>query len=208
MDRALKICGMIALLSVALVCVRLDVVLQRTGAELDALHAAAVSVKTTVDVINNQWLGKTGRLQQTIDELQYPIVQFGLTSKKEADVLDGWNKQMTQTLTDLDAAIGSVNRGTTAISSETVKAMRQVDTTVANVDPTLRESAKTLRSANRILSDANVAKTLKNTEQATQHLSDTAGDVQGAVHAYLHPGWKTRLFNWSMTAVHAVGGWF
>jgi hypothetical protein len=211
MDAALKIVKMIALLSVAFACgaigyevvqvrpvvSQLQVTLQKAGVELDALDST------------------TKKIDLTIKELQYPILQAGVTSKKEADMLDVWNAEISHTLSDLDATIVTVNGSTAAVSSEAVIALRQVNATVANVNPALNETASTLRAsqvtlldADKLLSDGNIATTLANTASATQHLSATSEDVQQAVHSYLHPGWKTRVFNWSMTVVHAIGGWF
>jgi hypothetical protein len=218
MDTALKVVKILALLSVAFVCcavgyealqarvlvTQLGSTLQKAGVELDALHATTTKIDATI-----------GRVDLTIKELQYPILQAGLTSKKEADMLDGWNAAISHTLNDVDAVVRTVNSSTAAISSDTTAAVRQIDATVANVNPALNQAAETLRQsqlvlmdAQKLLSDPSVTETLANTRDATKHLSDTAGDVQGAVHDYLHPGWKTRVFNWSMSVVHALGGWF
>jgi methyl-accepting chemotaxis protein len=222
MDTALKVVKMLALLSVVFVCcavgyealqvrpvvTQLSTTLQKTGAELDALSK-------TNDILNKEWLSKTGRLQQTVDQLQYVILQIGTTSKKESDSLTVWNAEISHTLADLDAAVVTGNSSIAAISSDTTAAMRQVNATVANVNPALNQAAETLRQsqlviedAHTLLADPSVTATLSNTRDATKHLSDTAGDVEGAVHEYLHPGWKTKVFNWSMTVVHALGGWF
>ena len=211
MDSTLKIIKMIALLSVAFVCCSVgyevlqarvliaqgDVVLKKAGTTLDALQAT------------------TAKLDLTIKELQYPILQAGVTSKKEADMLDGWNAEITRTLRDVDAAVVTLDASTASVSNETVQAMRQIGSTVENVNPALNQatlaleqSQVELQSANRILTDPNIARTLANTADATEHMSATTSDVQGAVHAYLHPSWKVRLFNWSMSVVHALGGWF
>jgi len=204
MNRLVSITRVLAHISIAFACValgvellhlqpvlmHLDDALGKTSVEMDELHVA------------------TQRADLTIKEMQYPILQAGLTSKKEADMLDGWNAQITHTLSDVDAAVVTANKSTAAVSDETVAAVRQVNAAVANVNPALNGAANMLRTANAVLSDPAIVGTLRNTQDATARADATVTDVQQAVHRYTHPGWKTRVFNWSMSAVHAIGGWF
>lgn len=218
MTRALQIAKLLLLLSAALLCLALSVtsyrsdeVLGRVSDELDEVHVTVIKLDSTIE-----------KVDVTIKEAQYPILQAGLTSKKEADMLDVWNRQMTHTLGDLDAAIVTANDSTAAVSGSAVQTLQalsatadQVKSSVQQIDPALQESAQTLRdsqemlqAATKLLADPDVTRTLKNTADTTQHLSATAGDVQDAVHTYLHPGWKVRVFNWSATVAHTIGGWF
>ncbi|HTV54145.1 MAG TPA: hypothetical protein VMI06_04440 [Terriglobia bacterium] len=104
-------------------------------------------------------------------------------------------------------------------SDEELKALpsltRQAEASIAGIQPVEKQAQVSIAEMQiatvdleKVISNPDIPRTLTGTAGAAQHLDATAADVQQAVHAYTHPGWKTRLVNWTLKGVSAIGGWF
>lgn len=198
MGKPLKIMLFIALLSVTFLCpiagfvvYKLCPVIDHLDNNLTASDLAITKVNTTLDIVNTNWLGKTGFLQTTLRAANYTIEMAGKTSKKEFDMLDVWNASITHTLTDVDVAVKD--------SSNTMKA---TTTSVAKVGPLLDEakiaiqkSEVTLDTTNKLIADTNLPKIAAHVESMTDSGAHIASDVKDETHKLVHPD-KVKLGFW------------
>ena len=105
-------------------------------------------------------------------------------------------------------ALGKTERAATATLVETRNRL-------AELEPVEKSANLLIVHSDALVSDPAIHASLSHLDamsasgaRAAQHLDGTTADVQTAVHSYLHPGWRTRVVNWTMSAVHALGGWF
>lgn len=110
---------------------------------------------------------------RTIRELDYPILQFGLTSKKEADSIDGWNLKFGKAIDDLDVTINTAN------------------TVVGKIIPIETATTESVNRFNAMMADPKLAimethigGILKNVDGITY---TTNAVFTKATHSYLNP---------------------
>lgn len=187
---------------------QLSSVLAKANVELDELH-------TTNADINTHWLGETGKLVQTLKQVQYLILTAGTTSKKEADMMDVWNKEITTTLGHVDNVVVGLNGNLQTITDSVTSTTSHVNTAVDNVNPLLKQGTKSLvvleksmTDLDTVIADPNIKATIANTASTTANVSDTTAEVKTAVHSYLHPKWGIKIWNWSVSIAHAAGSYF
>lgn len=160
--------------------------------QLNALQAGKLAhdARLSLDNLN----------RAAIDERMYFEQQVPPTMGRVNGVLDGLK----------DDAAGL--RESEAAATLTLDAASEE---LRGLQPIERTAAQTLQDADAVIANPQIPLLLQHAEQAAaagasaaQHLDGTAGDVQGAVHGYLHPGWKTQAADWAARVVHALGGWF
>ena len=221
LTRALQIAAIIGLLLFGALCVgALIVALQlreesieisnRVDASLDTMTAHTVAMedaaKRQIDALETLKLTHDARL--TLDNVNKAAIDERMYFEREVPAAMG----------RVNAALDGVREdeaGLRETESAATMVLDQTTTQLHLLTPIETRAVSTLSDMDALIANPHWAQTLTNLDATTaasastaQHLDGTAGDVQTAVHGYLHPGWKTRAVNWASQAAHTLGGWF
>jgi hypothetical protein len=144
------------------------------------------------------------------------IIDADDAATKESKVLDNVNSTVTKTLTDVDNSVLAITKSQTDITLHTVQSVDAATDAIKGLQKVTDSTSGLLASATGTVDDlrkqvdnpaipqtfTNVAALTKQSvelaKQSTdtmQHLSGTTGEVQQAVHSYLHPTWPQRIWN-------------
>jgi chromosome segregation ATPase len=162
------------------------------------------------------------KLNDEREELHRLTLEAGLTamearkaSKKEAEYLDTWNTEITQTLTSVNATLQAAQASISSMSTvsdaavSTLKATQQtvtsLQTPILSANQALTAATASIKDLDKLLQDPQFATTIAHTDATMSHVDATTADVQQAVHSYLHPTWPQRVLGWVKTGVVTVG---
>jgi hypothetical protein len=164
-----------------------NTVIVSTNTQITSLNVQIAKLGTTVDNLNTTItdigatatnLGKVSTVisngvDRTLKEFDYPLLQAGLTAKKEADTVDGWNIRFSTTIDDLDDTI------------------KTADTVVGGIIPLETATTESVNRFNAFMVDPKLA-------LMEQHIGGILTNVDGITYTtnavftkatkdYLHP---------------------
>jgi hypothetical protein len=136
-------------------------------------------------------LGRTERATRSQE------AYWDMMALKSARLLDNANKVVV----DLDA-------NQNAISSESVASLKELQRSIVLLGETAQHTDQTINGPEikQILGNVNAGTAQLATSAA--HVEATTKDVQDQVHSITHPKILTKVANWTLRVVHAVGAWF
>jgi hypothetical protein len=122
---------------------------------------------------------------------------WDMMALKSARLLDNANKVVV----DLDT-------NQNAISSESVASLKELQRSIVLLGETAQHTDQTINGPEikQILGNVNAGTARLATSAA--HVEATTKDVQEQVHSITHPRALTKVANWTLKIVHALGGWF
>ena len=215
MKRAIDIAKLMALLLLAAALFALTFWILQLRQNIDDLtnHYIAVAKQAVVDEQDlddtiNDLHKSTPLVPKLINDARLTLDN---ANKAAIDERMYFEQEMPGLMAQVNATLDQAH-GTLAAYQTTGESL----TAAANgLLPVETNAALTLKDADSVIANPRIPKLLTHADDATaataatmQHLSATSGDVQVAVHNYLHPSWAARLTGFFTTAAHAAVNWF
>jgi hypothetical protein len=153
--------------------------------------------------------------RKTLDDLLVRttvlVVDADDAATKESKSIDNFNRQITTTLDSVNQSVVALTVNQNAITLHTVQTLDETKKSIIAIQPVLNSATVVLNSATATVSDLDKAlppilgnvqdltkQSIELSKQSTdtmQHLNGTTGEVQQAVHSYLHPTWPHRVWS-------------
>ena len=194
-----KVAASIALLSVSVLCLSAAYQLRIIEKHL------SVTIMATGDTL--------AKVNLELDEMHRLTLEAGLTamearkaSAKEAGYLDTWNRELTQTLANVNDTLLSAKTtiaGLNGVTTAAVGTLGSATTTLSALQSTIAQLQAPIAQLNVDLQALQPA--INHTDATMDHVAATTADVQQAVHSYLHPTWPQRILGWVKAGVVTVG---
>lgn len=139
-----------------------------------------------------------------------------LASNKESAYLDQWNKQISETMVNVNGVLQTTQKTISATAeneTEIVSASKQTllvtQTAIQGLSPVEENATAELASLkattdnlNKLVSDPQITATIANVNSTTKHIDDTAADVQQYVHSITHPTILHEVWNGMLDVAH------
>lgn len=194
-----KVAASIALLSVSVLCLSAAYQLRIIEKHL------SVTIMATGDTLT--------KVNLELDEMHRLTLEAGLTamearkaSAKEAGYLDTWNRELTQTLANVNDTLLSAKTtiaGLNGVTTAAVGTLGSATTTLSALQSPIAQLQAPIAQLNVDLQALQPA--INHTDATMDHVAATTADVQQAVHSYLHPTWPQRILGWVKTGIVTVG---
>ena len=194
-------------------------VIEHADISLTKLDSVSDNMNRTLDEINRPCSGKApcgtlSDVNKSLETLRGTMGQFEVAARHENKQLSTLDEQEQVLYADLHSTL-VVGQGAL---NESAQLMKTTNATVAKIQPVLNETQKAVAgvtvavgNVNVLVTDPNLAKTMQNVQESTkattitmQSVQKTSGEVQIAVHGYLHPSWARSTANWTLKVVRAV----
>lgn len=209
MKRVLELAQIAALLTVAVVCVSVCLLI--------------VQVRHTLLDANAQLHIITQKVRLDLDEAHRLELEAALTamearkaSAEERAALPKLTAQSSHAIASLDAWMVAARNTTSAlgdsqaaIAKSTVTTLASLDATVRDVQPVLQQAQTSIAKLDPLIGDLDrqvndpaIASSLHNIDGTTASMEASAKDVQQEVHALTHPTWVHRVWNGLLDVAH------
>jgi ABC-type transporter Mla subunit MlaD len=160
------------------------------GRAMSNLDAASKSLKKASEdeskYLNTALPQLTGRVDGVLDNASAVLYGLRGTVRRMDAIADSANETLVSTRSDLDSLHGAIEQ-----SRVSIQGLQPIEA-----------------DADTLLKNPDIPKILTNAERTTANVAGTTKDVQGAVHAYLHPTWAQKVKNFFVNTGIEVAKFF